>query len=229
MCPCGVIAVTVTLAVEVPGLATYRAAVLPDGGTPGMTRRVEGDAVPGSQLVVPPDSAETAAATRPMLVCTSIASTLDPRATGERDSVTVWCGGTVIPSSPPTWAWPASLMTLTSTLAAVESTFIRSSWTCDPPLACPGPRNHRSEPGSAQRTLASPEPWVSSASMPWAMVPSPATDQPCAAGVPILALARLAAGAAGSVRRERAPGLWARTGPVARTGRPAGGSAMSST
>ena len=47
MCPCGVIAVTVTLAVEVPGSATNRPAMLPDGGTPGMTRRVDGDAVPG--------------------------------------------------------------------------------------------------------------------------------------------------------------------------------------
>src|SRR6516164_11413284 len=183
MRPCGVIAVTVTLAVEVPGLATIRPAVLPDGGTPGMTRRVDGDAVPGSQLVVPRDSAETPAATRPMLVCTSMASTLDPWATGERDSVAVWCGGTVIPLSPPAWTWPPSLITLMSTLAAVESTFIRSTSTCDPPFSCPGPRNHRSEPGSAQRTLASPEPRVSSASRPWAMAPPPTTDQPCAAGL----------------------------------------------
>ena len=179
--------------------------------------------------MVPRDSAETAAATRPMLVCTSMASTLDPCATAESDWVTVWCGGTVIPLSLPTWAWPASLMTLTSTLAAVESTFIRSSRTCDPPLACPGPRNHRSEPGAAQRTLASPEPRVSSASMPWAMVPPPATDQPCTARVPFFAFALVAAGTAGSVSRERTPGLCARTGPVARTGRPAGGSAVSST
>ena len=225
MCPCGVIAVTVTLAVEIPGAATNRPAVLPDGGTPGMTSWVDGEAVPGSQLVVPWDSAETSAATRPMLVCTSMASTLDPWASEERDSVTVWCGGTVIPLSPPAWTWPPSLMTLTSTLAAVESTFIRSSWICDAPFSCPGPRNHRSEPGSAQRTLASPEPCVSSASMPWAMVPPPATDQPCAAGVSFLAVAATA----GSVSIESAPGLCARTGPVARTGRPAGGSAVSST
>src|SRR6266576_6292082 len=151
MCPCGVIAVTVTLAVEGPGSARNRPAVLPDGGTPGTTSRVDGAAVPGSQLVTPWDSAETSAATRPMLVCTSMASTPDPRATDDRDSVTVWCGGTVIPLSLPAATWPPSLMTLTSTLAAVESTFIRSSWTCDPPFCCPGPRNHRSEPGSAHR------------------------------------------------------------------------------
>src|SRR5205807_5478555 len=35
--------------------------------------------------------------------------------------------------------------------------------------------------------------------------------------------------AAGSVSRDRAPGLCARTGPAARTGRPTGGSAVSST
>src|SRR6266513_5430716 len=125
MCPCGVIAVTVTLAVEGPGAARNSRAVLPDGGTPGMTSRVDGAAVPGSQPVTPWDSAETLAATRPMLVCTSMASTLDPRATEDRDSVTVWCGGTVIPVSLPAWDWPASVMTLTSTLAASESTFIR--------------------------------------------------------------------------------------------------------
>ena len=103
MCPCGVIAVTVTLAVEVPGSATNRPAVLPDGGTPGMISRVDGETVSGSQLVVPSDSAETSAATRPMLVCTSMASTLDPWADDERDSVTVWCGGTVIPLLLPAW------------------------------------------------------------------------------------------------------------------------------
>src|SRR4029077_15833180 len=141
MCPCGVIAVTVTWAVEFPGLARNRPAVLPDGGTPGMTSRVDGAAVRGSQPVTPWDSAETAAATRPMLVCTSMASTLDPRATEDRDSVTVWCGGTVIPLLLPASTWPPSLMTLTSTLAAVESTFIRSSWTCEPAFCRPGPRD----------------------------------------------------------------------------------------
>ena len=53
MCPCGVIAVTVTLAVEGPGSARNSPAVLPDGGTPGMTSRVDGAAVPGSQPVTP--------------------------------------------------------------------------------------------------------------------------------------------------------------------------------
>src|SRR5205823_3648481 len=187
ICPCGVIAVTVTWAVVFPGLARNRPAVPPDGGTPGMTSLVDGAAVPGSQLVRPWDSAETSAATRPMLVCTSMATTLDPRATEDSDSVTVWCGGTVTPLSVPAWTWPPSLMTLTSTLAAVESTFIRSSWSCDPPFCWPGPRNHRSEPGSAQRTLARPESSVSSASRARAMVPPPATDQPCApvAGWPV--------------------------------------------
>src|SRR6266566_2455622 len=229
MCPCGVIAVTVTLAVEGPGSARNRPAVLPDGGTPGTTSRVDGAAVPGSQLVTPCDSAETSAATRPMLVCTSMATTPDPRATEDRDSVTVWCGGTVIPLLLPAWTWPPSLMTLTSTLAAVESTFIRSSWTCDPPFCCPGPRNHRSEPGSAQRTLARPESCVSSASRPWAMAPPPATDQPWTGWVacwPVTCLP--VAFAAGSVSRASAPGLCARTGPSARTGRPTGGSAVSS-
>ena len=226
MCPCGVIAVTVTLAVEGPGSARNSPAVLPDGGTPGMTSRVDGAAVPGSQPVTPWDSAETSAATRPMLVCTSMASTLDPWATEDRDSVTVWCGGTVIPLSSPAWTWPPSLMTLTSTLAAVESTFIRSTWTCDPPFCCPGPTNQRSEPGSAQRTLARPESCVSSASRPWAMAPPPATDQPCAAWV-VACLP--VAFAAGSVSRDSAPGLCARTAAAAWTGTPAGGSAVSST
>src|SRR2546421_4652430 len=142
MCPCGVIAVTVTLAVEGPGSAMNRPAVVPDGGRPGMTSRVDGAAVPGSQLVTPCDSADTSAATRPMLVCTSMASTPDPRATEDRDSVTVWCGGTVIPLSLPAATWPPSLMTLTSTLAAGGTTFIRASWGRGPPLFCPGPRDH---------------------------------------------------------------------------------------
>ena len=117
-------------------------------------------------------------------------------------------------------------MTLMSTLAAGESTFIRSSWTCDPPFCCPGPRNHRSEPGSPQRTLARPESCASSASRPWAMAPPPATDQPCATRV---AAFLPVASAAGSVSRENTPGLCARTGPAGRGGRPAGGSAVSST
>src|SRR4029078_10925998 len=54
MCPCGVIAVTVTLAVEGPGSARNSPAVLPDGGTPGMTSRVGGAAVPGSQAAAAP-------------------------------------------------------------------------------------------------------------------------------------------------------------------------------
>src|SRR5919204_3153897 len=119
-------AVTVTLAVEVPGSARKRPTAVPDGGTPGITSRVDGAAVPGSQLGVPWDGpAETAAATRPMLVCTSTASTLDPCAAADRDWVTVWCGGTLIPLSFPTRGWPPSVVTLTSTLAACGSMFIR--------------------------------------------------------------------------------------------------------
>ncbi len=140
---------------------------------------MDGGAAPGSQLAVPADGpSETSAATRPMLVCTSMAITADAWATAERDSVTVWCGGTVIPASLPAWAWPASLMTVTSTLAASESTFIRSSWTRDPPLSWPGPTNHRSEPGSPQRTAPRPELPASSASMAPAMAPVADTDQP---------------------------------------------------
>ena len=131
----------------------------------------------------------------------------------------------MIPVSLLAWAWPASVMTLTSTLAASESTFIRSSWICDAPFCCPGPTNHRSEPGSPQRTLARPELCASSASMARAIVPVADTDQPWATGAPFL----LALAPAGSVSRENTPGLCARTGPVARSGRPAGGSAVSST
>src|SRR5438067_9827536 len=95
-------------------------AALPDGGTPGISSRVDGAAVTGSQVrppleVVPPaavpsaavpsvvvpvvvllegEPSETSATTRPMLVWTSMATTLDPLATEDRDSVTVWCGGT---------------------------------------------------------------------------------------------------------------------------------------
>src|SRR6266567_5626549 len=172
-------AATVTLALEVPGSATKSPAARPDGDTPGITSWVDGGAAPGSQLAGPAaEPSETSAATRPMLVCTSMATTADAWATEDRDSVTVWCGGTVIPVSLPAWGWPASVMTLTSTLAASESIFIRSSWTCDPPLSCPGPRNHRSEPGSPQRTLPRPELPATSASMAPAIVPVADTDQP---------------------------------------------------
>ena len=44
---------------------------------------------------------ETSAATRPLLVWTSIATTLELPAADDRDSATVSCGGTVIPVSFP--------------------------------------------------------------------------------------------------------------------------------
>ena len=160
-----------------------------------------------------------------MLVCTSMATTLDPLPIEERDSVTVWCGGTVIPVSLPAWAWPASVMTLTSTLAASESMFIRSSWICAAPFCCPGPTNQMSEPGSPQRTLARPELWATSASMAWAMVPLADTDQPSATAAPFLGVLD----PAGTVSSDSTPGPGAPTAPVARSGTPAGGSAVSST
>ena len=72
------------------------------------------------------------------------------------------------------------------------------------------------------------------------MAPPPATDQPCTGWVacwpaacwPVAcwpAACLPVAFAAGSVSRASAPGLCARTGPAARTGRPTGGSAVSST
>ena len=159
-----------------------------------------------------------------MLVCTSMATTLDPLATEDRDSVTVWCGGTVIPVSLPAWDWPASVMTLTSTLAASESTFIRSSWIFDAPFCWPGPTNHRSDPGTPQRTLAIPVLSASSASMACAIEPLPVTDQPWAAGPDFFPVTV----PAGSVSRETAPGLCARTGLAPFSVSPAGGSAVRS-
>ena len=223
---CGVIAVTVTLALKFPGSATNSPAALLDGGTPGITSRVDGAPVAGSQLGVPLEEelSDTSAATRPMLVCTSIATTLDPLAAEESDSVTVWCGGTVIPVSLPAWAWPASVMTLMSALAASESTFIRSTWIFDAPFCCPGPTNQRSEPGAPQRTLAMPVLSASSASMDWAIGPVPVTDQPWAAGPAFFPVTA----PAGSVSSETTPGLCARTGLAGRSVRPAGGSAVRS-
>ena len=187
---------------------------------------MDGAVALGSQLAAPWDEpSETSAATRPMLVCTSMATTLEPLPIEERDSVTVWCGGTVIPVSLPAWAWPASVMTLTSTLAASESMFIRSSWICAAPFCCPGPTNQMSEPGSPQRTLARPELWATSASMARAMVPLADTDQPSATEAPFL----LVGDPAGTVSSESTPRLCARTGPVACSGTPAGGSAVRST
>src|ERR1700722_9284319 len=97
--PCGGMARTVIRALAVPGTTMYSPALLPDGGTPGMTSCVAGVAVFGSQLAAPPceEVSETSAATRPMLVRTSIATTLAPLATDDSAWVTVWCGGTVIP------------------------------------------------------------------------------------------------------------------------------------
>src|SRR5271169_3605744 len=191
-----------------------------------MTSSVDGATALGSQLAAPwEEPSETSAATRPMLVCTSMATTLEPLPIEERDSVTVWCGGTVIPVSLPAWAWPASVMTLTSTLAASESTFIRSSWICAAPFCCPGPTNQMSEPGSLQRILAIPELCASSASIAWAMVPLADTDQPSATEAPFLVVLD----PAGTVSSESTPGPCVRTGPVARSGTPAGGSAVSST
>src|SRR5271170_2960696 len=95
-------ATTLTRALALPGTTMYSPAVLPDGGTPGITRSVDGVAAFGSQLAVPPwdELSETSAATRPMLVRTSIATTLASPASDDRASVTVSCGGTVIPVSP---------------------------------------------------------------------------------------------------------------------------------
>src|SRR5580704_2138213 len=146
--PCGVMETTLIRALALPGTTMYRPAGPPDGGTPGITSCVDGGAVLGSQLAVPPwdELSETSAATRPMLVRTSIATTL----------------------------------------AGKGSMFIRSSWICAAPPCWPGPTNHRSEPGSPQRTLARPAPVVSSASMVWAMEPVAVTDQPCSTVVAFL-------------------------------------------
>src|SRR5580692_7714714 len=193
--PCGVMDTTLIRALALPGTTMYRPAGLPDGGTPGITSCVDGGAVFGSQLAVPPwdELSETSAATRPMLVRTSIATTLAFPARDDRASVIVWCGGTVIPVSPSAWTWPASVMMLTSTLAGRVSTFIRSSWICAAPPCWPGPTNHRSEPGAPQRTLARPAPVASSASTACARVPLAVTDQPWSTVVAFL-LALCAAG-----------------------------------
>ena len=204
----------------------YRPAGPPDGGTPGITSCVDGGAVLGSQLAVPPwdELSETSAATRPMLVRTSIATTLAFPARDDRASVTVWCGGTVIPVSPSAWTWPASVMMLTSTLAGKVSMFIRSSWICAAPPCWPGPTNHRSEPGSPQRTLARPVPVVSSASMVWAMVPVAVTDQPCSTVVAFL----LVLCAAGVVSIDSRPGWVWLIGFRVRSCAPASGNGASS-
>src|SRR5271170_3900341 len=106
---------TLIRALALPGTTMYRPAGPPDGGTPGMTSCVDGGAVLGSQLAVPPwdELSETSAATRPMLVRTSIATTLASPASDDRASVTVSCGGTVIPLPAPAGIWPASVMMLT--------------------------------------------------------------------------------------------------------------------
>src|SRR5271154_4910899 len=222
---------TLILALALPGTTMYSPAVLPDGGTPGITTCVDGGAVLASQLAVPPcdELSETAAATRPTVVRTSIATTVAPVASDERSSVTVWCGGTVIPVSPPAWTWPASVTMLTFTLAARVSTFIRSSWICAAPPCWPGPTNHRSEPGSPQRTLARPAPVASSASRARAMVPVAVTDQPCRSWLLLcllvgLLVACLAAGGGSSERR--AGGGWLR-GVGVRRWAPARGSEVS--
>src|ERR1700722_7458454 len=205
-CPCGVMARTLILALAFPGTTMYSPAALPDGGTPGMTSRVDGAAVLASQLAVPPcdELSETSAATRPTLVRTSIAATVAPAASDDSDSVTVWCGGTVIPVSPSAWTRPASVMTPTFTLAGNASTFIRSSWICAAPPCWPGPTNHRSEPGSPQRTLARPAPVASSASRARAMVPVAVTDHPC----PFACLFACLLAAGGVSSERRAGGVW---------------------
>src|SRR5271166_3351556 len=78
-----------------------------------------------------------------------------------------------------------------------------------------------SEPGSLQRTLAIPELCATSASMAWAMVPLADTDQPSATEAPFLVVLD----PAGTVSSESTPGPCVRTGPVARSGTPTGGSA----
>src|SRR3984893_5501505 len=198
---------TLIRALAFPGTTMYSPAALPDGGTPGITSRVDGAAALATQLAVPPcdELSETSAATRPMLVRTSIATTVAPAAGDDSASVTVWCGGTMIPVLPPAWTRPASVMMPTFTLAGKTSTFIRSSWICAAPPCWPGPTNHRSEPGSPQRTLARPAPVVSSASMVWAMVPVALTDQPCSTVVAFL----LVLCAAGVVSIDSRPGwVW---------------------
>src|SRR5260370_15101947 len=239
--PCGVMERTLLRALAVPGTTMYRPAGPPDGGTAGITSCVDGGAVLGSQLAVAPvpcELSETSAATRPMLVRTSIATTLAFPARDDRATVTVWCGGTVIPVSPSAWTRPASVMMLTFTLAGKESTFIRSSWICAAPPCWPGPANHRSEPGSPQRTLARPASVVSSASMVWAMVPVAVTGQPCSTvvaclpllvlvlvlePVPVPVLCLLVLCAAGGISIASRPGWVGRIGSRVRTAGPAAG------
>src|ERR1700733_11184587 len=226
-CPCGVMARTLIRALAFPGTTMYSPAALPDGGTPGITSFVDGAAVLVTQLAVPPcdELSETSAATRPMLVRTSIATTVAPAARDDSASVTVWCGGTVIPVLPPAWTRPASGMMPTFTLAGKVSTFIRSSWICAAPPCWPGPTNHRSEPGSPQRTLARPASVASSASRARAMVPFAVTDQPCRSW---LAGCLLEAGlAAGVVRGEGGPGWVGLRGFWGRSWAPARGSGTS--
>src|SRR5215469_8192249 len=216
---------TLIRALALPGTTMYSPAVRPDGGTPGITSCVDGGAVLGSQLAVPSwELSETAAATRPMLARTSIATTLEPAAGEDRDSVTVSCGGTVIPASPPAWTSPASVMMLTSTLAGKASMFIRSSWTCAAPPCDPAPTNQISEPGSPQRTVARPELVASSASRACAMVPLAVTDQPWRTVAAFL----LVLCAAGVVSIDSAPGCAAVIGLRARTAAPARGTGASS-
>src|SRR5580692_646554 len=225
-CPWGVIASTLTLASPLPGTARNSSADLLDGGTPGITCRVEGDAALGSQLDSAPceGPSSTSAATRPTVVRTCIATTVEPAATDERASVTIWCGGTMIPVSSPARTRPASVMTLTFTVADRASTFMRSSWICPAPSCWPGPANQRSEPGALQRTLARPELCATSASMAEAIAPVAVTDQPTCTGVAFLP----AVEAAGTDTRERTPGPAWLIGATVRSWAPAGGSGVSS-
>jgi len=164
--PCGVIASTLHLGVG--GCRDHQEELggALDGGTPGITSWVAGSAALASQFVVLPweEPAETSAATRPLLVCTSIATTLELPAVARQGFGHRLVRRNGNPGVGARLDRAASVIMLMSTLAAREFDVHQIELDLRRAVLLAGPTNQMSEPGSPQRRLARPELCATSAS-----------------------------------------------------------------
>src|SRR6266496_3625401 len=155
-----------------------------EAGRPGRMRLVAGGRLAGSHAPGVPAVllCLSAATSRPTLVRTCSATTLDPCTSLARDCTSRPWAGTAIPVSIVPSSGPLSVKMSTSASAGWLSAFIRYS--CRPATACcPGPTNQKSVPGPPQAAVGRPPPPVCSTSSAPAIDPVARTITPPRAGL----------------------------------------------
>src|ERR1022692_3591028 len=177
--PLAVPAVSLTCALPAPGTATYSSRLPAESGSPGMMRLLAGGWLAGSHapgwraLLL----SRIAATSRPTLVRTCSATTLDPCTSLARDCTSRPWAGTETPVSVLPSSGPLSVKMSTSASAGWLSAFIRYS--CMLAAACcPGPTNQKSVPGLLQTAAGSPPDPVCSTSSARAIDPVARTITP---------------------------------------------------